>query len=246
MLIIPAIDIKSGKCVRLFQGRMDKETVYSDDPVSVAKRWEDEGAEFLHIVDLDGAVSGVPKNKEIIGNIIKSVKIPLEVGGGIRNIETIKEYFSIGAKKVVIGTVAWENPILISEVCKVFPERIIVGIDAKNGNVAVSGWEDVTDTSASELAKRFEGMGISGIIYTDISRDGTLSGPNIDSIKFFAKSISIPVITSGGVSDINDIKNIMKLKKHGVDGVIIGKALYSGSVNLRGAIKLVGSENFGE
>ena len=246
MLIIPAIDIKSGKCVRLFQGRMDKETVYSDDPVSVAKRWEDEGAEFLHIVDLDGAVSGVPKNKEIIGNIIKSVKIPLEVGGGVRNIETIKEYFSIGAKKVVIGTVAWENPILISEVCKVFPERIIVGIDAKNGNVAVRGWEDVTDTSASELAKRFEGMGISGIIYTDISRDGTLSGPNIDSIKFFAKSISIPVIASGGVSDINDIKNIMKLKKHGVDGVIIGKALYSGSVNLREAIKLVGSENFGE
>ncbi|HBA26754.1 MAG TPA: 1-(5-phosphoribosyl)-5-((5-phosphoribosylamino)methylideneamino)imidazole-4-carboxamide isomerase [Nitrospinae bacterium] len=246
MLIIPAIDIKGGRCVRLFQGRMEQETVYSDDPVSVAKRWEDEGAEFLHIVDLDGAVSGVPKNKEIIESIIKSVKIPLEVGGGIRNIETIKEYFSIGAKKVVIGTVAWENPILISEVCKVFPERIIVGIDAKNGNVAVRGWEDVTDTSASELAKRFEGMGISGIIYTDISRDGTLSGPNIDSIKFFAKSISIPVIASGGVSDINDIKNIMKLKKHGVDGVIIGKALYSGSVNLREAIKLVGSENFGE
>jgi len=246
MLIIPAIDIKGGRCVRLFQGRMEQETVYSDDPVSVAKRWEDEGAEFLHIVDLDGAVSGVPKNKEIIESIIKSVKIPLEVGGGIRNIETIKEYFSIGAKKVVIGTVAWENPILISEVCKMFPERIIVGIDAKNGNVAVRGWEDVTETSASTLAKRFEGMGISGIIYTDISRDGTLSGPNIDSIKSFAKSISIPVIASGGVSDINDIKNIMKLKKHGVDGVIIGKALYSGSVNLREAIKLVGSENFGE
>jgi len=238
MLIIPAIDIKSGKCVRLFQGRMDKETVYSDDPVSVAKRWEDEGAEFLHIVDLDGAVSGVPKNKEIIGNIIKSVKIPLEVGGGVRNIETIKEYFSIGAKKVIIGTVAWENPILISEVCKMFPERIIVGIDAKNGNVAVRGWEDVTETSASTLAKRFEGMGISGIIYTDISRDGTLSGPNIDSIKSFAKSISIPVIASGGVSDINDIKNIMKLKKHGVTGVIVGKALYSGAVNLKEAIKL--------
>ena len=238
MLIIPAIDIKSGKCVRLFQGRMDKETVYSDDPVSVAKRWEDEGAEFLHIVDLDGAVSGVPKNKEIIESIIKSVKIPLEVGGGVRNIETIKEYFSIGAKKVIIGTVAWENPILISEVCKMFPERIIVGIDAKNGNVAVRGWEDVTETSASTLAKRFEGMGISGIIYTDISRDGTLSGPNIDSIKSFAKSISIPVIASGGVSDINDIKNIMKLKKHGVTGVIVGKALYSGAVNLKEAIKL--------
>ena len=238
MLIIPAIDIKGGRCVRLFQGRMEQETVYSDDPVSVAKRWEDEGAEFLHIVDLDGAVSGVPKNKEIIESIIKSVKIPLEVGGGIRNIETIKEYFSIGAKKVIIGTVAWENPILISEVCKMFPERIIVGIDAKNGNVAVRGWEDVTETSASTLAKRFEGMGISGIIYTDISRDGTLSGPNIDSIKSFAKSISIPVIASGGVSDINDIKNIMKLKKHGVTGVIVGKALYSGAVNLKEAIKL--------
>ena len=238
MLIIPAIDIKGGRCVRLFQGRMEQETVYSDDPVSVAKRWEDEGAEFLHIVDLDGAVSGVPKNKEIIESIIKSVKIPLEVGGGVRNIETIKEYFSIGAKKVIIGTVAWENPILISEVCKMFPERIIVGIDAKNGNVAVRGWEDVTETSASTLAKRFEGMGISGIIYTDISRDGTLSGPNIDSIKSFAKSISIPVIASGGVSDINDIKNIMKLKKHGVTGVIVGKALYSGAVNLKEAIKL--------
>ena len=238
MLIIPAIDIKGGKCVRLFQGRMDKETVYSDDPVSVAKRWENEGAEFLHLVDLDGAVSGVPKNKEIIGNIIKAVKIPVEVGGGIRNIDSIKEYIFMGAQKVIIGTTALENPELVHEACKMHSDKIMVGIDAKNGQVAVRGWKDVTGTSASALAKKFEGMGVSGIIYTDISRDGTLSGPNIDSIKSFAESIDTPVIASGGVSNINDIKNIMKLTKHGVTGVIVGKAIYSGTVNLREAIEL--------
>ena len=238
MLIIPAIDIKGGKCVRLFQGRMDKETVYSDDPVSVAKRWENEGAEFLHLVDLDGAVSGVPKNKEIIGNIIKAVKIPVEVGGGIRNIDSIKEYISMGAQKVIIGTTALENPELVHEACKMHSDKIMVGIDAKNGQVAVRGWKDVTGTSASALAKKFEGMGVSGIIYTDISRDGTLSGPNIDSIKSFAESIDTPVIASGGVSNINDIKNIMKLTKRGVTGVIVGKAIYSGTVNLREAIEL--------
>ncbi|OGV99278.1 MAG: 1-(5-phosphoribosyl)-5-[(5-phosphoribosylamino)methylideneamino]imidazole-4-carboxamide isomerase [Nitrospinae bacterium RIFCSPLOWO2_02_39_17] len=246
MLIIPAIDIKGGRCVRLFQGRMEQETVYSDDPVSVAKKWENEGAEMLHLVDLDGAIAGIPKNKEVISSIIKSIKIPAEVGGGIRNIETVKEYISIGVQKVVIGTSACENPEFVRKACNTFPERIMVGIDAKNGNAAVRGWKDVTETSASVLAKRFEGFGISGIIYTDISRDGTLSGPNIDSIKSFAESIDIPVIASGGVSNINDIKNIMKLKKHGVTGVIIGKALYSGSVDLREAIKLVYSENFSE
>ena len=255
MLIIPAIDIKGGRCVRLFQGKMDKETVYSDDPVSVAKRWENEGAEFLHLVDLDGAVSGVPKNKEIIGNIIKAVKIPVEVGGGIRNIDSIKEYIFMGAQKVIIGTTALENPELVHEACKMYSDKIMVGIDAKNGQVAVRGWKDVTGTSASALAKKFEGMGVSGIIYTDISRDGTLSGPNIDSIKSFAISLNppppsphkggrnkvrkfIPVIASGGVSNINDIKNIMKLTKHGVTGVIVGKAIYSGTVNLREAIEL--------
>jgi phosphoribosylformimino-5-aminoimidazole carboxamide ribotide isomerase len=242
MIIIPAIDIKGGRCVRLFQGKMEQETVYSDDPISVAKRWESEGAEFLHLVDLDGAVNGMPKNKEIIGNIIKSVKIPVEVGGGIRNIESIKEYISIGANRVVIGTVACENPEFVHEACKIFPDKIMVGIDAKNGNVAVRGWEDVTETSASQLAKRFEGMGVSGIIYTDISRDGTLSGPNIEAIKSFTSAINIPVIASGGVSNINDIKNIMKLKKHGVTGVIVGKAIYSGTVNLREAIELCSRE----
>ncbi|MBI3584518.1 MAG: 1-(5-phosphoribosyl)-5-[(5-phosphoribosylamino)methylideneamino]imidazole-4-carboxamide isomerase [Nitrospinae bacterium] len=242
MLIIPAIDIKGGRCVRLFQGKMNQETVYSDDPVSVAKRWEDEGAEFLHLVDLDGAVSGAPKNKEIIGNIIRSVKIPVEVGGGIRNVDSIKEYISMGSRKVIIGTTALENPELVREACKMYYDKIMVGIDAKNGQVAVRGWEDVTGTSASVLAKKFEGMGISGIIYTDISRDGTLSGPNIDSIKSFAESVNIPIIASGGVSNINDIKNIMKLKKHGVTGVIVGKAIYSGSVNLREAIELCSHE----
>ncbi|MBI3600296.1 MAG: 1-(5-phosphoribosyl)-5-[(5-phosphoribosylamino)methylideneamino]imidazole-4-carboxamide isomerase [Nitrospinae bacterium] len=238
MLIIPAIDIKGGKCVRLFQGKMEQETVYSDDPVSVAKKWEAEGAEFLHLVDLDGAVEGDPKNKDIISNIIKGIKIPVEVGGGIRNIDSIKEYISIGAQKVVIGTTACENPEFVREACNNFPGKIMVGIDAKNGNVAVRGWKDVTDTRASSLAKRFEGMDVAGIIYTDISRDGTLSGPNIEAIKSFAESINIPVIASGGVSNINDIKSIIGLKKDGVTGIIIGKALYSGSVNLREAIEL--------
>jgi phosphoribosylformimino-5-aminoimidazole carboxamide ribotide isomerase len=255
MLIIPAIDIKGGRCVRLFQGRMEQETVYSDDPVSVAKKWEAEGAGLLHLVDLDGAVAGDPKNKDIINNIIKGIKIPVEVGGGIRNIVSIKEYISIGAQKVVIGTTACENPEFVREACNNFPEKIMVGIDAKNGNVAVRGWKDVTETRASSLAKRFEGMGVAGIIYTDISRDGTLSGPNIEAIKSFAISLNpppasphkggrnkvgefIPVIASGGVSNINDIKSIIGLKKDGVTGIIIGKALYSGSVNLREAIEL--------
>jgi phosphoribosylformimino-5-aminoimidazole carboxamide ribotide isomerase len=238
MLIIPAIDIKGGRCVRLFQGRMEQETVYSDDPLSVAKKWENEGAEMLHLVDLDGAVAGIPKNKEVISSIIKSIKIPAEVGGGIRNIDSIKEYIFMGAKKVIIGTSACENPEFVRKACNTFPERIMVGIDAKNGNAAVRGWKDVTETSASVLAKRFEGFGISGIIYTDISRDGTLSGPNIDAIKSFASSINIPVIASGGVSNIKDIENLINLQKYGIEGVIIGKALYSGAVNLREAIEL--------
>ncbi|MEK6589563.1 MAG: 1-(5-phosphoribosyl)-5-[(5-phosphoribosylamino)methylideneamino]imidazole-4-carboxamide isomerase [Nitrospinota bacterium] len=242
MLIIPAIDIKDGRCVRLFQGRMDQETVYSEDPVSVAKRWEDNGAELLHVVDLNGAVAGVPKNKDIIGDIIKSVKIPVEVGGGIRDMDTVNEYISIGTKKVIIGTVALENPEFVYEATKKFPQKIIVGIDAKNGNVAVRGWEDITKTSAYILAKSFEGFGISDIIYTDISRDGTLSGPNIEAIKSFAESINIPVIASGGVSNIRDIERLINLQKYGVKGVIIGKALYSGSVNLKEAIELCSHE----
>ncbi|MEK7846032.1 MAG: HisA/HisF-related TIM barrel protein, partial [Nitrospinota bacterium] len=204
----------------------------------VAKKWENEGAEMLHLVDLDGAVAGIPKNKEVISSIIKSIKIPAEVGGGIRNIDSIKEYIFMGAKKVIIGTSACENPEFVRKACNTFPERIMVGIDAKNGNAAVRGWKDVTETSASVLAKRFEGFGISGIIYTDISRDGTLSGPNIDAIKSFASSINIPVIASGGVSNIKDIENLINLQKYGIEGVIIGKALYSGAVNLREAIEL--------
>ncbi len=238
MLVIPAIDLKGGQCVRLLQGKRDEVTTYSNDPVSTAKRWESYGARLLHVVDLDGAFTGSQKNFNAIVKIRESVKIVMEVGGGIRNIGNMINLFSAGIDRVVIGTAAIEDPEFLTSSCRKYPGRILIGIDAKDGMVAIKGWEEVTSINARELAKRLELIGIAGIIYTDISRDGMLSGPNLEAVREMVESVKIPVIASGGVSGIEDIKNLVKIKN--LWGVITGKAIYAGTLNLKEAIRIAG------
>lgn len=238
MIIIPAIDLKNGNCVRLEQGLMDKDTVFSDNPGGQAKVWQDQGAEMLHIVDLDGAFAGQPMNRRAIEAIVRSLSIPTQLGGGIRDIETVEAYLSLGIGRVIIGTAAQRNPDFVKEACDKFPGRVVVGIDAKDGMVAVQGWAEVTGVTAVELARKFEGFGVSAIIYTDISRDGMMQGPNIEATRQLAESISIPVIASGGLSSLQDIRNLVAIESSGVTGVITGKAIYTGAIDLAEAIKI--------
>ncbi len=238
MIVIPAIDLKEGKCVRLEQGLMERDTVFNDDPGAQAKAWQDQGAELLHIVDLDGAFAGEPKNRSAIELIVRAVTIPTQLGGGIRDLATIEAYLALGIGRVIIGTAAQRNPELVKEACAKFPGRIVVGIDAKDGMVAVQGWAEVTGITAVELAKKFEGFGVSAIIYTDISRDGMLQGPNIEATRQLAEAISIPVIASGGLSTLKDIENLMAIESAGVTGVITGKAIYTGAIDLAEAIRV--------
>lgn len=238
MIIIPAIDIKNGRCVRLIQGRMDQETVFSDDPAAMAKRWVENGAELIHVVDLDGAVQKQPQNIKSIQRIIDSVNVDIQVGGGIRNAEIVKQLVDLGIQRVIIGTEAINNPKLVKNLCKAFPGRIIVGIDARNGLVAIEGWTKTTRVKAVDLAKQFEDCGVTAINFTDIHRDGMQTGPNIEETRRLAQAISIPVVASGGVSTIDDIKNLMPLETVGVIGVITGKALYTGSLKLKEAIEV--------
>jgi phosphoribosylformimino-5-aminoimidazole carboxamide ribotide isomerase len=240
MLVIPAIDLKGGQCVRLLQGRRDEVTTYSNDPASTAKRWESYGARLLHVVDLDGAFTGSQKNFNAIVKIRESVKVVMEVGGGIRNIGNVINLFSAGIDRVVIGTAAIEDPEFLTSSCRKYPGRILIGIDAKDGMVAIKGWEEVTSINARELAKRLELIGIAGIIYTDISRDGMLSGPNLEAVREMVESVKIPVIASGGVSGIEDIKNLVKIKN--LWGVVTGKAIYAGTLNLQEAIRIAGED----
>jgi phosphoribosylformimino-5-aminoimidazole carboxamide ribotide isomerase len=226
MKIIPAVDIKDGRCVRLSQGKMNQETIYSNDPVSMANHWDEEGAQLIHIVDLDGAFQGSPVNSKIVKEIIYSSSVDIQIGGGIRNLETIETYVNAGAYRVILGTVAQKEPEFVEEACRRFPGKIIVGIDAKNGLVAVKGWVEVSEQKAIDLAQKMKKYGIAGFIFTDISRDGMLQGPNLESIQNFAESTQLPVIASGGVSNLEDIKNLAKLESCGVEGIIIGKALY--------------------
>ena len=238
MIVIPAIDLKNGQCVRLEQGLMEKDTIYSDNPAAMARHWQDEGGELLHLVDLDGAFAGVPKNRAAIQAIVAAVDIPTELGGGIRDLETIEAYLSLGIDRVILGTVAKENPALVGEACRRFPGRIVVGIDAKEGMVAVRGWAEVTEKKAIDLAREMEAFGVAAIIYTDIARDGMMQGPNLEATAALAESISIPVIASGGVSCLEDIRNLLQIEASGVAGVITGKAIYTGSLNLREAVAL--------
>jgi phosphoribosylformimino-5-aminoimidazole carboxamide ribotide isomerase len=238
MIVIPAIDLKDGQCVRLEQGLMDRDTVFCDSPAEQALTWQNQGAELLHLVDLNGAFAGEPKNRSSIEEIVRTVSIPTQLGGGIRDIQTIEAYLSLGVNRVILGTAAQRNPELVKEACRLFPRQIVVGIDAKDGMVAVQGWAEVTDISACELAKKFEGFGVAAVIYTDISRDGMLIGPNIDATRALAEGVAIPIIASGGVSKMADIEALMAIEESGVVGVITGKAIYTGAIHLADAIAL--------
>ena len=243
MNVIPAVDIKNGKCVRLFQGKMDAETVFSDDPAAMALRWEAEGAEIIHVVDLDGAIEKSPQNLGSIKKVINSVNADIQVGGGIRNQKTIRMFIEIGAKRVIIGTEAIRNPNLVKDACKEFPGQIVVGIDARNGMVAIEGWTETTQTKAVDLAIQFEDCGVAAINFTDIHRDGMETGPNIEETRKLAEAVNIPVVASGGISSIEDIRNLIPLESVGVVGVITGRALYSGSLRLKDAIEILKNRN---
>jgi len=238
MIVIPAIDLKDGQCVRLEQGLMERDTVFCDSPAEQALTWQNQGAELLHLVDLNGAFAGEPKNRSSIEKIVRAVSIPTQLGGGIRDIQTIEAYLSLGINRVILGTAAQRNPELVRDACRLFPGKIVVGIDAKDGMVAVQGWAEVTDISARELAKKFEGFGVAAVIYTDISRDGMLIGPNIDATRALAEGVAIPIIASGGVSRMADIEALMAIEESGVVGVITGKAIYTGAIRLADAIAL--------
>ncbi len=239
MIIIPAIDLKDGECVRLLQGRKDEVTSYSKNPAEMAKRWADEGATLLHVVDLDGAFSGNQKNLKRIEEIRKAVSIDIEVGGGIRDMDSIDRLIQLGINRVILGTSAVKNPEIVKEASYKYPKRILVGIDARNGKVAIKGWVETTEIDAMEFAKKMEAFGAAGIIYTDIVRDGMLSGPNLETTARMVNSLSIPVIASGGISSLNDIKRLAAIK--GLWGAITGKALYTGSLDLREAIQFCAS-----
>ncbi len=238
MIIIPAVDIKQGKCVRLLQGRMEDITEYSDDPLKMAKRWEAEGASLIHVVDLDGAFAKEVRNLKTIQNILSGINIPIQVGGGIRDLKTIEMYINMGVSRIIIGSEALYNPDFVKEACLKFSGRIVVGIDARNGKVAVEGWSRTSETKAIDLAKEFESCGVAAINFTDIHRDGMQTGPNIEETAALAEAVSIPIIASGGVSTIQDIKNLLTVESKGVAGVITGKALYEGTLDLKEAIRI--------
>ncbi len=239
MLIIPAIDLKDGRSVRLFQGEMDKETIYFENPVDAAKHWIKEGATFVHVVDLNGAVEGRPIHTREVSEICRLHGLSVELGGGLRSIEAVEAAFTLGVSRVVIGTAAYESPGFLRALCKEFPGKIVVGIDAREGKVAVKGWKETTGFEAIELAKRCEHDGASRIIYTDIGRDGTQQGVNIDETLRMARAVRIPLIASGGVATLDDIRKLLPLEKEGVEGVIGGRALYAGAFNLKDAIEAV-------
>ena len=237
MIVIPAVDIKGGRCVRLKQGRMSEETVYSDDPVQMAVTWVRKGAERIHLVDLDGAVGGKRVNAEVIRSIVRSVGVPVELGGGIRSLDSIQFYLGAGVQWVILGTVAFKNPTLMEEACSRFPGRVMLAIDARDGRVAVEGWTEDTDRSAVDIAGPFDGLGMAAVIYTDIQRDGMSVGSNLQATGELADALETPVIASGGISGIEDVRKVKTLSGRGVTGVITGRALYEGTLDLEQAIR---------
>ena len=238
MIIYPAIDIRGGRCVRLTEGRFDAETVFADDPAEMALKWAGLGAEFLHLVDLDGALAGEGKNVPVIERILQSVSITVQLGGGIRNLETIEKLLSLGVTRLILGSAAVKNPQLVEEACKKYPGHIAVGIDAKNGDVAIEGWGQGSGVAATELAKKMAAYGVETIIYTDISRDGMLSGVNVEATAALARACGVPIIASGGVASLEDIRRVKAVESDGVQGCIIGKAIYTGAVDLKAALAL--------
>jgi phosphoribosylformimino-5-aminoimidazole carboxamide ribotide isomerase len=239
MLLIPAIDIKDGKCVRLRQGRMDDETVFSDDPIAIAERWVEAGGRRLHIVDLNGAVAGFPVNADIIGRIAEGFpEVEIQVGGGIRTFSVIQTYLDVGVDYVIIGTQAVREPNFVDDACLEFPGHIIVGLDAKNGMVATDGWARVSSCGATEMAQRFEMAGVEAVVFTDIGRDGMMRGVNVEATRKLAVEVSIPVIASGGVSTMDDVHDLCAAAADGIAGAIVGRALYEGTIDLREALTL--------
>ncbi|KDB06596.1 1-(5-phosphoribosyl)-5-(5-phosphoribosylamino)methylideneamino imidazole-4-carboxamide isomerase [Burkholderia sp. lig30] len=239
MLLIPAIDLKDGQCVRLKQGDMDQATIFSEDPAAMARKWVDLGARRLHLVDLNGAFAGKPKNLDAIEAILDEVgdEIPVQLGGGIRSLETIEKYLDAGLSYVIIGTAAVKDPGFLQDACSAFAGRIIVGLDAKDGKVATDGWSKLTGHEVIDLAKKFEDYGVESIVYTDIGRDGMLQGINIDATVKLAQAVGIPVIASGGLSNIVDIEKLCEVERQGVEGVICGRAIYSGDLDFAAAQK---------
>jgi phosphoribosylformimino-5-aminoimidazole carboxamide ribotide isomerase len=237
MLIIPAIDLKDGRCVRLQQGDMETATVFSDNPVAMARHWAEQGARRLHIVDLNGAVAGKPKNEKVIREMIAAVgeALPIQLGGGIRDLDTIESYIDAGVGYVIIGTAAVKNPGFLHDACYAFPGHIIVGLDAKDGKVAVEGWSKMTGHDVVDLGKKFEDYGVEALVYTDIGRDGMLTGVNVEATLKLAQAIKIPIIASGGLSSVKDVQAVCKLVPEGIVGAIAGRALYEGKLDFKKA-----------
>ena len=243
MLVVPAIDLKDGLCVRLYKGNMKEVTVYSKDPCEVALKWEQMGAKYLHLVDLDGAVAGSPKNLNAIKEIIFQINIPVQLGGGIRSLETIEYYLDLGLTRLIIGTAALKNPQLIRDAVEKFgSDAIVLGLDSTLGKVAIDGWETVAEKSALEFGREMKAMGLERVVYTDTLRDGTLEGLNIEGIREMAEKTGLKVIASGGVAGIEDVRKVKELQGIGVEGLIIGKALYTGNIDLQEALKIAGGE----
>jgi phosphoribosylformimino-5-aminoimidazole carboxamide ribotide isomerase len=242
MLIIPAIDIKEGKCVRLREGQLEDIEIFSDDPTVMAVKWVNKGAKMLHVVDLDGAFYGKSTNISVIERIVKMVDVPVQVGGGIRGYKEVKKLLDLGASRVILGTILWKDKFLAKRLFEDFSEKIIAGIDAREGYVAIEGWQNITSVDALDFAKEMERLGARRIIYTDIKRDGTLNGPNITNIEKMVKNVNIPLICSGGIASLDDIKKLKRFETKGLEGIILGKALYKGTILLEEALKLVVSE----
>lgn len=238
VLIIPAIDLRKGRCVRLIRGDIRDETVYSKEPVSVAKHWQEQGAQYLHVVDLDGAITGEPSNLDHVFAIVKALRIPVQFGGGIRDFETLKAILDKGVRRVILGTSAAQDEKFLKKALDKYGERIVVGIDAKDGFVALKGWVEVSKRKAVDFARSMQGFGVKRIIYTDIKKDGMLAGPNLKACKEMACALKIPVIASGGVTSLRDVERLRRLERHGIEAAIVGKALYSGAMNLKEALKV--------
>jgi phosphoribosylformimino-5-aminoimidazole carboxamide ribotide isomerase len=241
MEVIPAIDLIEGRCVRLYQGDYAQTEVFNDNPVEVARQWVDQGATRLHLVDLDGAKSGKPENWQAIEAIVRAVDVPVEVGGGLRDRARVTDLFALGVRYAILGTAAVDNPELVSDLSGEFPGQIIVGIDARDGKVATRGWLETSEVDAIALAQQMAQQGAAAVIYTDIQRDGTLQGPNIPAMRAMAEAVQIPVIASGGVGALRDLLSLLALEPQGVTGVIVGRALYTGDVSLKEALRAVGN-----